>query len=68
MSVTDLIPITLIVLVIYLLKTGVLAGLLLGIKSFGSDSGKSSAIRKSGMTWSCRFRFMLIAAFPAADG
>jgi hypothetical protein len=31
-SVTDLIPITLIVLVIYLLKTGVLAGLLLGIK------------------------------------
>ena len=32
MSVTDLIPIILIVLVIYLLKTGVLAGLLLGIK------------------------------------
>ena len=32
MSVTDLIPIALIVLVIYLLKTGVLAGLLLGIK------------------------------------
>jgi hypothetical protein len=31
-SVTDLIPITLIVLVIYLLKTSVLAGLLLGIK------------------------------------
>ena len=68
MSVTDLIPITLIVLVIYLLKTGVLAGLLLGIKSFGSDSGKSSAIRKSGMILSCRFSFMLIAAFPAADG
>jgi hypothetical protein len=31
-SVTDLIPITLIVLVIYLLKTGVLASLLLVIK------------------------------------
>jgi hypothetical protein len=60
-SVTDLIPISLIVLVIYLLKTGVLAGLLLGIKSFGSDSGKSSAIRESGMTLSCRFFFIPLA-------
>ena len=32
MSITDLIPIILIVLVIYLLKTGVLAGTLFGIK------------------------------------
>ena len=38
MSVTDLIPITLIVLVIYLLKTGVPAGLLFGIKKLWSDS------------------------------
>ena len=47
MSVTDLITITLIVLVIYLLKTGVLAGLLLGIKSFGSDSGKVAQYAKA---------------------